>query len=114
MRTKLGKPVFGEGSRAGGGRRSRIVALMVLALVCLIPAVGFVRERHDNLTKQRMYRESREDIERELPMLREGDPGSRLRELLPELIKRSIKTRDRVIFDLVTGHPIFPGKQPPA
>jgi hypothetical protein len=76
---------------------------MVLALVCLIPAVGFVRERHDNLTKQRMYRESREALERELSMLREGDPASRLQELLPERIKRPIKTRDRVIFDVVTG-----------
>lgn len=104
MRTELEKPVSREESRSGRRRTGRIVALMVLALAFLIPAVGFVRERHDNRKKQRMYRESREALERGLSMLREGDPASRLQELLPEPIKRPIKTRDRVIFDIVTGY----------
>lgn len=104
MRTDLEKPVSREESRSGGRRTGRLVALVVLGLVCLVPGVGFVRERHDNRVKQRMYRERREALERGLSMLREGDPASRLQELLPEPIKRPIKSRDRVIFNIVTAY----------
>ena len=81
-----------------------MAALMVLGLVCLVPGIGFVREKHDNRMKQRMYRESRVDLEKGLITLREGDPASRLRDLLPVPSKRPIKTRDRVTFSIVTGY----------